>query len=465
METDASAVRKNGQIGPADSHEMFQSTGGQGQHYCCHTSEVRLEHPEPGVLLRGGPGPSSSSPHGSRQQKPSLFSAESFQEAHRQLGLATPSPPGTPPTPGSVGGGLLRSSSEDALSSSSLSSQENYLDATGASVASPAGVPGPHWGSGYVGGGGSGRQGECASPFYYHALRFLLVGDSDVGKNEILEKFEVHRLPLVNQKEVEFKTTMILLDGKRIKLQLWDTSGQGRFSTIIQSYSRGADGIILVFDITNRWSFESLDKWLKEVDEYASGVPRVLVGNRLHFEFRREVNSRTAMQYAAKHNMSYLEVSPLADYNITETFVDLSRQVLNRIRLHSWHENRVLSLQELCCRTIVQRTTSYSIERLPLPASVKSNLKSYSFNPYSAASPIACCAHKQHSSKGGCLSHHVHQRRRGHSRSNSGGGRTSRRSSRSSRSSSPHNLLEGIPITNLRHHHGHHETGRKCTIQ
>lgn len=144
----------------------------------------------------------------------SLFSAESFQEAHRQLGLATPSPPGTPPTPGSSG--LLRSSSEDALSLASFSSQENFIDSTGSSGTTPASVVGTYWSN-----NNEGRQGACGSPFYYHALRFLLVGDSDVGKNEILEKFEVHRLPLVNQKEVEFKTTIILLDGKRIKLQLW----------------------------------------------------------------------------------------------------------------------------------------------------------------------------------------------------------------------------------------------------
>ena len=64
-----------------------------------------------------------------------------------------------------------------------------------------------------------------------------------------------------------FKTTTILLDGKRVKLQLWDTSGQGRFCTIIRSYSRGAQGILLVYDITNKWSFDGIDRWLKEVDE------------------------------------------------------------------------------------------------------------------------------------------------------------------------------------------------------
>lgn len=68
------------------------------------------------------------------------------------------------------------------------------------------------------------------------------------------------------------KTTTILLDGKRVKLQLWDTSGQGRFCTIIRSYSRGAQGILLVYDITNKWSFEGLDRWMKEIQEVSSST-------------------------------------------------------------------------------------------------------------------------------------------------------------------------------------------------
>lgn len=63
------------------------------------------------------------------------------------------------------------------------------------------------------------------------------------------------------------KSTVVLLDGKRVKLQLWDTSGQGRFCTIIRSYSRGAQGILLVYDITNKWSFEGLDRWMREIQE------------------------------------------------------------------------------------------------------------------------------------------------------------------------------------------------------
>jgi len=75
-----------------------------------------------------------------------------------------------------------------------------------------------------------------------------------------------------------YKTTTILLDGKRVKLQLWDTSGQGRFCTIIRSYSRGAQGILLVYDITNKWSFDGIDRWLKEVEEVSDDSRFYLIG-------------------------------------------------------------------------------------------------------------------------------------------------------------------------------------------
>ncbi|GLH04735.1 Ras-related protein Rac2 [Gryllus bimaculatus] len=188
---------------------------------------------------------------------------------------------------------------------------------------------------------------------YDYLLKFLLVGDSDVGKQEILSGLEDGSSESPFCSGSAYKTTTILLDGKRVKLQLWDTSGQGRFCTIIRSYSRGAQGILLVYDITNKWSFDGIDRWLKEVEEHAPGVPKVLVGNRLHLAFKRQVGAREAEAYAAKNRMAFFEV--------------------------------MLSLQELCCRAIVARTNVYSIDQLPLPPSVKSHLKSYAMTSYSAS--------------------------------------------------------------------------------
>lgn len=213
---------------------------------------------------------------------------------------------------------------------------------------------------------------------YDYLLKFLLVGDSDVGKQEILSELDDGSSESPFCSGNAYKTTTILLDGKRVKLQLWDTSGQGRFCTIIRSYSRGAQGVLLVYDITNRWSFDGLDRWLKEVDEHAPGVPKVLIGNRLHLAFKREVGERDAEVYANKHSMAFFEVSPLCNFNVVESFCELSRMALQRNGMERlWRSNKVLSLQELCCRAIVARTTVYSIEQLPLPPIVKSHLKSY----------------------------------------------------------------------------------------
>lgn len=174
-------------------------------------------------------------------------------------------------------------------------------------------------------------------------LKVLLVGDSDVGKHEILSilddgSSEGHHFC---SGSAAHKTTTILLDGKRVKLQVWDTSGQGRFCTIIRSYSRGAQGVILVYDITNKWSFDGIERWLKEVEDHAPGVPKVLVGNRLHLAFKRQVAAKQAEMYASKHKMACFEISPLCDFNIRESFCELARMALHRNGMERiWRSNK-----------------------------------------------------------------------------------------------------------------------------
>ncbi|XP_063512461.1 ras-related protein Rab-40B isoform X2 [Pongo pygmaeus] len=167
---------------------------------------------------------------------------------------------------------------------------------------------------------------------YDFLLKFLLVGDSDVGKGEILASLQdgAAESPYGHPAGIDYKTTTILLDGRRVKLQLWDTSGQGRFCTIFRSYSRGAQGVILVYDIANRWSFDGIDRWIKEIDEHAPGVPKILVGNRLHLAFKRQVPTEQAQAYAERLGVTFFEVSPLCNFNITESFTELARIVLLR---------------------------------------------------------------------------------------------------------------------------------------
>ncbi|KAL3876885.1 hypothetical protein ACJMK2_034666 [Sinanodonta woodiana] len=224
------------------------------------------------------------------------------------------------------------------------------------------------------------RMGARSPKSYDYMLKFLLVGDSDVGKEELLSGMDngSSESPFgFSNCGIDHKTTIILLDGKRVKLQLWVTSGQGRFCTIFRSYSRGAQGILLVYDITNKWSFDGIDRWIKEIDEHAPGVPKILVGNRLHLAYKRQVSEMDAEAYALKNDMAFFEVSPLCDFNVTESFAELSRVALKRNGMRDRGHNKVLSLQELACRTIVSSTTIYGIDQLPLPQTLKSHLKSY----------------------------------------------------------------------------------------
>jgi len=257
----------------------------------------------------------------------------------------------------------------------------------------------------YLGGSGDLSQSQISSPdgplslpslassgpkSYDYLLKVLLVGDSDVGKQEILSGLEEGSVdsPYCSSTGAAYKTTIILIDGKRVKLQLWDTSGQGRFCTIIRSYSRGAQGILLVYDITNKWSFEGMDRWVKEVEEHAPGIPKVLVGNRLHLAFKRQVDQVEAENYAERNQMGFYEVSPLVNFNITESFQELCRMALKRNGMERlWRSNRVLSLTELCTHTIVARTNVYGIDKLPLPDTIKANLKSYALTTNQSVRP------------------------------------------------------------------------------
>uniref|UniRef100_A0A6M2EU06 Uncharacterized protein n=1 Tax=Populus davidiana TaxID=266767 RepID=A0A6M2EU06_9ROSI len=120
---------------------------------------------------------------------------------------------------------------------------------------------------------------------YDYSFKFLLIGDSGVGKSSLLLSFissSVRDLsPTIG---VDFKVKMLTVGEKRLKLTIWDTAGQERFGTLISSYYRGAHGIILVYDVTRRETFENLsDIWAKEVELYSTNHDciKILVGNKV----------------------------------------------------------------------------------------------------------------------------------------------------------------------------------------
>ena len=164
----------------------------------------------------------------------------------------------------------------------------------------------------------------------------LLIGNSGVGKSSLLLRFadnvfHENFMPTIG---VDFKIRTIDVDGKTIKLQIWDTAGQDRFKTITSSYYRGAHGIIVTYDITDRDSFAKVSEWMSEVDKHADKnvVSRILVGNKKDLEDQRAVQYSEAKDLADHFNIRFMETSAKSCLNVEDAFTLMTREIKSKVQ-------------------------------------------------------------------------------------------------------------------------------------
>lgn len=166
---------------------------------------------------------------------------------------------------------------------------------------------------------------------YDYLFKLVLIGDSGVGKSCLLLRFADDNFTdsYISTIGVDFRFRTITIDDKTVKLQIWDTAGQERFRTITSAYYRGADGIIMVYDVTSSESFDHVEEWLSEVDRYANeSTSKLLVGNKADLIEEKQVPEETAQGFAEKLQIPFLETSAKTATNVDTAFLTMAKELI-----------------------------------------------------------------------------------------------------------------------------------------
>lgn len=174
---------------------------------------------------------------------------------------------------------------------------------------------------------------------YDHKFKFMMLGDAGVGKTSIARRFvdEAFLHTYIHTIGIDFLEKVVDLEGQKVLLQIWDTAGQDRFRTLIRPYYRGAAGMIMVYDVTDEKTFDSIEEWMRCIAENTQEcqiIQKVILANKTDLSDHR-VMSEDGRQLASKHGVDFFEGSAKEGHGITEAFIQLSRLVLKAQQQHS----------------------------------------------------------------------------------------------------------------------------------
>lgn len=170
--------------------------------------------------------------------------------------------------------------------------------------------------------------------YYDFIAKILIVGDSGVGKTCLLLRFcdntfTTSHLATIG---IDFKIKQLEVDGKKIKMQIWDTAGQDRFRSITQTYYKGAMGIILTYACNDKESFQNVGNWMKQIHEQSNeGVSVVLVGNKADMQ-NRVVTKEEGQALADSYNIKFFETSAKEDLGVKDAFFTIAKEIKDKIQ-------------------------------------------------------------------------------------------------------------------------------------
>ena len=195
-------------------------------------------------------------------------------------------------------------------------------------------------------------------------LKFLILGDITVGKTTLLLKYIDNFTPeiYISTLGVDYKTKNIVFNGIKVSLQIWDTAGQERYKVITKSFVKGTDGIIFMYDITQKESFINVKKWIEETEgENPGEVKKIIVGNKIDKEEDRQVTDEMKEKLSKEVDIDLIEVSAKKGIDVDKVFDILVEKILGKMTTEqilkkygrSWTESsfssHVARKKKKCC--------------------------------------------------------------------------------------------------------------------
>ena len=168
-----------------------------------------------------------------------------------------------------------------------------------------------------------------------YIIKILTLGDTMVGKSSIVlrfsdNKFDENQFATIG---IDFKTKYIKVRDASVKVLIWDTAGQEKFRNIAKQYYKGANGVLLIYDVCNRKSFERIEYWISELKENnkIDELYTILVGNKIDLPERRVISREEGEKYASDNNINYSEVSAKTGEGILDLFNDITKGTMDKI--------------------------------------------------------------------------------------------------------------------------------------
>ena len=170
-----------------------------------------------------------------------------------------------------------------------------------------------------------------------YIIKLLTLGDTNVGKTSVVlrfsdDKYNDNQLSTIG---VDFRTKYMKLGENSVKVLIWDTAGQERFKNIAKQYYRGANGVLLIYDVCKRKSLEKIGFWLEELKTY-NNIDELciyLVGNKIDIEGKRVITKEEGQKYAEDNQINYFEVSAKSGEGIHDLFNDIIKGSIDKLNI------------------------------------------------------------------------------------------------------------------------------------